>query len=75
MPSNFPKENILRLADAFYTSVNTTFVKMIVRQHQEDLHRGVVRIVRQEQSNDTKTYLAENGFTEGETTYTICLYL
>ncbi|XP_053404373.1 uncharacterized protein LOC123555825 [Mercenaria mercenaria] len=65
MPSSFPKENVPSIAEALHTCINKTVVVMIVKQHEDDLKKCALRIVRREIIKDTLEFLKENGYTEG----------
>ncbi|XP_053404370.1 uncharacterized protein LOC123555392 isoform X2 [Mercenaria mercenaria] len=65
MPSSFPKENVPSIAEALHTCISKTVVVMIVKQHEDDLKKCALRIVRREITKDTFEFLKDNGYTEG----------
>ena len=65
MPTSFPKESVPQIAEALHTCINKTKVVMLARQHENDLKKCEVRIVRRDILKDTLNFLTENGYTEG----------
>ncbi|XP_053404374.1 uncharacterized protein LOC123554154 [Mercenaria mercenaria] len=65
MPSSFPKENVPSIAEALHICINKTVVVMIAKQHEDDLKKCALRIVRREIIKDTLEFLKGNGYTEG----------
>ncbi|XP_060603079.1 FK506-binding protein 5-like [Ruditapes philippinarum] len=65
MPSSFPEENVPQIAEALHVCINKTAVVMVAKQHENDLKKCEVRIIRRDILKETMIYLSENGYTEG----------
>lgn len=68
VPGAFPKESVPEVAKALNTYINKTAVVMIVKQHENDLNKCEVRVVRRDNFADTMTFLLENGYSKGNKT-------